>query len=126
MIKLSLGLAYLHYALKRQSENRHYLMMQGFSFLQNYYNDRHMSKVPSERQEAEFNLGRAYHMLGLTHLAIPYYERCLDLSQAFNDEGSESNLEDYAQEAAFTLQGIWATSGRTELAQAVTEKWLVV
>lgn len=126
MIKLSLGLAYLHYALKRQSENRHYLVMQGFSFLQNYYNDRHISEVLSERQEAELNLGRAYHMLGLTHLAIPYYERCLDLSQASDDEGLESNLEDFAREAAFTLQGIWATSGRMELAHAVTGRWLVI
>ena len=126
MIKLSLGLAYLHYALKRQSENRHYLIMQGFSFLQKYYNDRRGSKVLSERQEAEFNLGRAYHMLGLTHLAIPYYERCLDLSRAFDGGGSESYLEDFAQDAAFTLQGIWAASGRIERAQAVTERWLVI
>ena len=100
--------------------------MQGFSFLQSYYNDRHLSKVPSERQEAEFNLGRAYHMLGLIHLAIPSYERCLDLSPALDDEGLESSLEDFAQEAAFTLQGIWATSGRMDLAHAVTERWLVI
>jgi hypothetical protein len=28
-------------------------------------------------QEADFNLGRAYHQLGLVHLAVPYYEKAL-------------------------------------------------
>lgn len=28
-------------------------------------------------QEADFNLGRAYHQMGLLHLAVPYYEKAL-------------------------------------------------
>ncbi|XP_044718027.1 transcription factor tau subunit sfc4 [Hirsutella rhossiliensis] len=36
MINLSLGLAYVHYGLKRQSANRQYLLLQGQAFLSRY------------------------------------------------------------------------------------------
>ncbi|KAK7393974.1 transcription factor TFIIIC subunit tfc4, partial [Neonectria punicea] len=36
MVNLSLGLAYVHYGLKRQSTNRQYLLLQGQSFLSQY------------------------------------------------------------------------------------------
>jgi len=127
MINLSLALGYIHYSLKRQSENRHYIMIQGFSFLFTYYDIRHASLVPSEKQEANYNVARAYHILGLTHLAIPYYERCLalreDVRRAASEEGA---TEDFSREAAMALQGIWATSGNVEMAREVTERWLVI
>lgn len=126
MINLSLALGYIHYALKRQSENRHHLIMQGFSFLFAYYDLRKVSNVPSERQEGEFNVGRAYHLLGLTHLAIPFYERCLVMSEDIEQTSGGDAVEDFATEAAFALQGIWAASGEVHLAQEVTEKWLLL
>jgi len=146
MITLSLALAYLHYALKRQSSNRHHLLVQGFSFLFAYYDFRKVSQIPSERQEGEFNVARAYHMLGLTHLAIPYYERVLRISEEMGEgergggeggdgakggDGREQERggaggEDFATEAAFALQGIWAAGGEVDLAQKLTEKWLLL
>jgi len=155
MITLSLALAYLHYALKRQSSNRHHLLVQGFSFLFAYYDFRKVSQIPSERQEGEFNVARAYHMLGLTHLAIPFYERVLRISEEMGEgeggggregegrdggkggEGGEGGEEtegrdrgnggeDFATEAAFALQGIWAAGGEVDLAQKLTEKWLLL
>ena len=125
-IKLSLALGYLHYALKRQAENRHHILMQGFAFLLEYYDSRQRATSSSEKQEAEFNVGHAYHLLGLTHLAIPYYERCLDLSPAVQTEKVDVGGEDFAQEAAFALQGFWAASGNMRKARAVTDFWLVV
>ena len=126
MINLSLALGYLHVAIKRQSGNRQYMIMQGFSFLLRYYDLRKRSEFPIERQECEFNVGRAYHMLGLTHLAIPYYERCLELSSEVQREGGLGAAEDYSTEAAFTLQVHWAASGEVELAQKITARWLVL
>jgi general transcription factor 3C polypeptide 3 (transcription factor C subunit 4) len=126
MVNLSLALAYIHLSFKRQSENRHFLIMQGFSFLFTYYDSRKTSKAPSERQEAEYNIGRTYHMLGLTHLAIPYYERCLAMSEEVRKDYDESVSEDFSIEAAFALQGIYSTSGEMELAQQITRKWLVM
>ena len=126
MINLSLGLGYLHYALKRQSENRHYLIMQGLSFLLVYYDHRSNSEFAIDRQEAECNVGRAYHMIGLTHLAIPYYERCLEFNGQVRGEVANGVLEMFTREAAFALQGLWATSGKPELAGEVTKRWLLL
>ena len=136
-ILLSLALSYIHHALKRQSENRHYMVMQGLSFMQEYRAVREKSTVPQERQEMEFNFARVYHMLGLAHLAVQGYERCLALSEEIergrtktNDDDSDgSNVgwaENFSREAAYALQGLYAMSGEVEKARQVTERWLVV
>lgn len=71
-------------------------------------------------------MAHAYHLLGLTHLAVPYYERCLAMSAAAKVEGLGCGAEDFAQEAAFALQSFWAASGNMEEAREHTEMWLVV
>lgn len=100
--------------------------MQGLSFLLEYYNSRQRSSSLSEKQEAEFNVGHAYHILGLTHLAIPYFERCLDLSTALKTADISCGGEDFGREAAIALQGLWAMGGNIERARRVTEQWLVI
>ena len=100
--------------------------MQGLAFLLQYYDSRKGSSRLSEKQEAEYNVAHAYHLLGLTHLAIPYYERCLALSPATQVEESDCEAEDFAKEAAFALQSFWVASGNKGKAREVTEKWLVV
>ncbi|CAG8767795.1 3380_t:CDS:2, partial [Gigaspora rosea] len=57
LISISIGLAYLHRAMQRQTDNRHLQIMQGFTFLFNYY------ELKARNQEAEYNLGRAFHQL---------------------------------------------------------------
>ncbi|KAI9873850.1 MAG: transcription factor TFIIIC subunit tfc4 [Pleopsidium flavum] len=126
MINLSLALGYIHYALKRQSENRHYLVMQGFSFLFAYYDLRQSSASLQEKQEAEYNVARTYLLLGLTHLAVPYYQKCLELSQEIHSSQAVGHTEDFGREAAVALQGIWGQGGDLELARVVTEKWLSI
>ncbi len=126
MINLSLALGYLHYAIKRQSGNRHHLIIQGFAFLFTYYELRQHAEVASGKQEAEYNVARAYHMLGLTHLAIPYYRRCLALSNDVGTDGLDSTQEEFAKEAAFSLQGLWAANGELNEALEVTERWLIL
>ena len=125
-IKLSLALGYLHYALKRQAENRHHILMQGLALLLEYYDSKQQSNSYSEKQEAEYNVGHAYHILGLTNLAIPYYEQCLELSEAVRAEMGRYNGEDFVNEAAVALQGFWAASGNVERAREVTERWMVI
>lgn len=126
MIKLSLALGYLHYALKRQADNRHHILMQGLAFLLEYYDCRQRSSRSSEKQEAEYNVAHAYHLLGLTHLAIPHYERCLAMSAAVQVDESDCGAENFAQDAVLALQSFWAASGNMEKARQLTEKWLVV
>lgn len=100
--------------------------MQGLALLLEYYDSRQESSSYSEKQEAEFNVGHAYHILGLTHLAIPYYERCLDLSMAVQAESMSCKGEDFVNEAAVALQGFWAASKNVEKARGVTERWMVI
>lgn len=126
MIHLSIALSYLHHAFKRQSDSRNYLTTQGFSFLYSYYDIRQKSLAPYERQEADYNMARAFHMLGLTHLAIPFYERCLDQTTVIHGRCSGSTSEEFTREAAFALQGIWAMDGEIIRARQLSETWLIM
>jgi general transcription factor 3C polypeptide 3 (transcription factor C subunit 4) len=123
MINLSTGLAYVHLALKRQTDNRQQNIIQGTTFLFRYYISRKNSVHVEERQEAHFNMARTYHMLGLTHLAIPYYERVFTESW----QGT-SNLdqEGLVVNAAYNLQTLYATAGNSKLADYITKEWLVI
>ena len=123
MINLNVGLSYIHHSLKRQAENRQYLILQGLTFLFTYYDTRKSSPNIEERQEAHYNIARVYHMLGLTNLALPYYEKVFG---ELEGRERESSREDLVVEAAFNLQGIYAMAGNRELARVVTERWLVI
>ena len=124
IIKLSLALGYLHHALKRQADNRHQLLMQGLAFLFEYHDCRQSDGGIAEKQEAAYNVARALHMLGLTNLAETYYQQCLIMSKAMQQVCAMSEVEDFAQEAAFALQGIWAMNGNDEKALEITIQWL--
>ncbi|KAL8992356.1 MAG: hypothetical protein Q9169_007160 [Polycauliona sp. 2 TL-2023] len=121
-INLSLALAYIQHAFKRQSENRHHLIMQGLTFLFTYYDLRHKSPVQSEQQEANFNVARTYHMLGLTHSAVLYYERCF-ASQV--DPNGDADVG-FAIEAAFAVRNIWAADEQASEVRDITSRYLVM
>jgi len=125
MINLSIGLAYIHHALKRQSENRQYGVLQGMTFLLQYYNSRKQADRIEERQEAHFNMARVHHMLGLVHLAVPYYLKVLH-GKEDGVEGKYSERDDLAFNAAYNLQTIYVIAGNKELAKQITQEWLVI
>ncbi|ODH21706.1 hypothetical protein ACO22_05629 [Paracoccidioides brasiliensis] len=145
MVLLSIGLSYIHHSLKRQSDNRHYLIMQGLSFMQEYRRVREKSPIPQERQEVEFNFARVWQMLGLMHLAVRGYQRCLafsgeigaererfkkqkEMATAVGDGTSDKRVwvEDFSREAAFALQCLYSFSGETKLAKEITDRWLII
>ena len=132
MINLNVGLVYVHYALRRQADNRQYLILQGLTFMFIYYNMRKTSPNLDERQEAHYNIARVYHMLGLTNLAIPYYElvfKELEAAQGEEDRplgGRDESREDLVTNAAYNLQSVYCMAGNEELALRVTRKWLVI
>ncbi|KAK8057542.1 TPR-like protein [Apiospora saccharicola] len=141
MVNISIGLAYVHYSLKRQAENRQYLIVQGLTFLHKYYDQRLASAgtCSMQRQEAHYNLARSYHQLGLTHLAIQYYQRVLheiEANQALEAEAEGENeeartrrrrrMENLAQEAAYNIQNCCLIGGDMEAARAVAERHLVL
>ncbi|KJZ75989.1 hypothetical protein HIM_04445 [Hirsutella minnesotensis 3608] len=88
MINLSLGLAYVHYGLKRQSANRQYLLLQGQAFLSRYLEP--AGTEPDEStSERLYNVGRLFHLLGIGHLASRYYN---DAMGACAREGGNQDM----------------------------------
>ncbi|KAF2835921.1 TPR-like protein [Patellaria atrata CBS 101060] len=90
VVNLCIASAYIQHGMKRHSENRQYQLQQGIAFLQKYYDIR--SREAGEKgavllQEAEFNMARTWHLLGLGELAIQAYERVFELSGKVQEEG---------------------------------------
>ncbi|KAL7327548.1 transcription factor TFIIIC subunit tfc4 [Mucor circinelloides] len=140
---LCLGLSLLHAAIQRKSDNRHLQIMQGMMFIFEY------AKIAKYNQEAEYNIGRAFHLLGLTHLAVPHYEKTLSMRRAADgtvehrpvedvykwplneqeEEGLEQDMDDeydLKAEAAYNLHLIYITSGSVSLAQILMLKYCSV
>ncbi|KAJ5788676.1 Tetratricopeptide-like helical [Penicillium paradoxum] len=92
-VLLSIALSFIHHSLKRQSDNRHYLIMQGLSFMHEY---RLVRERPGtllvEKQEMEFNSARVWHSLGLAHLAVEGYDRVLQLGEQIQEEAKQKAL----------------------------------
>ncbi|KAF2433705.1 TPR-like protein [Tothia fuscella] len=132
IINLCIAISYVQMGYKRQSENRQYQIQQGLSFLFQYYDIRMKGNVALHMQEAEFNVGMMWHSLGLLHLALPAYERALQLSERvqaekLNDGDVYGGIkEDFAAEAAYAIQTILVVGGDAEGARRITEQWLVL
>lgn len=133
LINLSTALAYIHYALKRQATNRQYLLTQGFAFLFRYYRDRlaaaDADNSPARRQEAHFNVARAYSLIGLTNLAVEYYRKVL-MEEGEGQDGKIRSAvmgdEDLRVEAAYNIRSMCYLLGDVEGARAVAGRWLVL
>lgn len=129
-INLAIAAAYVQHAFKRQSENRQMQIQTGLAFLHRYKAIRYRQGSTLLKQEAEFNEARFYHTIGLTHLAIPAYQRCLDMNQAVitdakSRDGRSGYVENFSREAAYALQLIYAMNGNTALAIRISRTWLV-
>jgi general transcription factor 3C polypeptide 3 (transcription factor C subunit 4) len=90
-------------------------------------------------------------LLGIMHLAIPEYERCLALAEGvreearerkrgeregmriddgdgedWEDEEEEADPEEFTQEAAFALMHILAMNSNERAAKKIADKYLVL
>jgi hypothetical protein len=110
------------------------------------------AKLVGPTQETEYNIARAFHLIGLTHLAIPHYEKVLcmpstvkssvrnqkpiddvykwplyGLELAEWEEDQEDDDEtDIKREAAYNLHLIYITSGSMNLAQILLLKYCTI
>lgn len=130
----------------RQADNRHHLLVQGMGFLTLYRKLRGASaltgedgvKAGSERVsnaslEASYNIGRAFHSIGLLHMAVPQYEAVLR-GHDINEElaGGEETADAVAagfdpyREAAYNLSLIYTINGNGRAARVLYEKYLGV
>lgn len=104
-------------------------------------------KLAGYCQESEYNLARAFHLLGLSHLAVPHYEKALclpskakagilkekPLDEVYTwpiDEEEcdykEEDETDLSREAAYNLHLIYVTSGSMNLAQILLMKYCTI
>lgn len=119
----TLALTHIGRALQRQTTNRQLQIMEGLSFMQEYSEIRcAQGNNKGESQEADYNMGRIFHMLALQTFACKYYERVLE----YDDEqvgGDEFNLK---VNAAYNLQLMYYQAGNKQLAKKMVEKYLVI
>ncbi|KAG2491648.1 hypothetical protein HYH03_010018 [Edaphochlamys debaryana] len=127
-------------------------ILEAFAFLQAYQ----QTRGSALSQEAAYNLGRAAHQLGLTHIAHHYYEAALAApppappsaadgasagpygapagpwagsglaSWASGPAAAAERTWDLRREAAHNLVALYKSSGATALAREVMMKYLVV
>ncbi|KAM4626310.1 general transcription factor 3C polypeptide 3 [Discoglossus pictus] len=109
---LCIGLTFIHMASQKFVLKRHALLVQGFSFLNRYLDLR------GPCQETYYNLGRALHQMGLTHFAIHFYQKALELPP-LQLEGIEEDQTDLRRDIAFNLSLIYQNSGNKEMARKV-------
>lgn len=132
VINLSIANTYIAKAMSLSSENKQYGIAQGLAFFYRYYDLRVKSGKASHLQEAEYNLARMWHQLGLVHLAVPAYQKVSkfsgDVQQAGGEDGCQNmeEITDFSQEAAFALQSIFVAAGNRKAAAAIAEEWLVL
>ncbi|KAL7753572.1 transcription factor TFIIIC subunit tfc4 [Sorochytrium milnesiophthora] len=120
MVNFALGSAYVHRVMQRNTNNRHHQVAQALTFLYRYYE----LSGGDESQEANFNLGRAFHGIGLTAFARKHYLRVLELSKL--NESSIDPMHDLCREAAYNLAHIYIQSGSGHLAQRVLYEFCAV
>ncbi|CDO92765.1 unnamed protein product [Kluyveromyces dobzhanskii CBS 2104] len=116
MLDLMIGLSHLHRSMQRLTGNRHFQILQGFKYLYQYHELRHKYYSDIERQEADYNIGRAYHILGLFSPAVKYYKKVLD------------NYEDLnlKKHAAYNLILIYNESENFALSNHLMEQYLSI
>lgn len=107
-------------ATQKFSVKKDYLVAQGLGFFSVYKKLR----GPDGLHEVEFNIGRAYHQIGMLHLAIEQYKKVLSLKPPLAEK--YPSVLDLKREAAFNLHLIYKASGANEIAKMYLYKYIVV
>eukprot|EP00967_Tisochrysis_lutea_P132744 scaffold232167_cov30-Tisochrysis_lutea.AAC.5 len=116
--------------MSRKNQHRGHSALVGLSWMQEYARRR----GPEYAQEVAFNLGRAYHHVGMTHLAVPLYIEVLlrverDSHAARGDTASSaSNVvgKDLTLEAAHNLACLCSSHGNSKLASQIVRTYMRV
>lgn len=83
-------------------------------------------------QEVEYNFGRAFHQLGLLHLAVKHYRRALGISQKGLGGGDGwaplpyESVTSTQRLAAHNLALIYRNSGAAALARSLRRRFITI
>ncbi|OEL24302.1 General transcription factor 3C polypeptide 3 [Dichanthelium oligosanthes] len=133
LINLCVGTALISLALGFRLQNKYQCIVQAFAFLYKYL------RLCGDSQEALYNIGRAYHHIGLNTLAAVYYEKALAIevedlpipklpyeAGSCAQEDLRPGYCDVRREAAFNLHLIYKKSGATDLARRILKTYCTV
>lgn len=116
MLAFLMGVTLIQMACQKFSAKKHSLVTQGVAFLWQYKDLR----GPCGLQEVYYNIGRAFHQLGLLPAAAHHYKLVLESTPP------DEPMLDLCQEAAFNLHLIYINAGCIDLAQMYLDKYVVV
>ncbi|CCD23565.1 transcription factor TFIIIC subunit TFC4 NDAI_0B05320 [Naumovozyma dairenensis CBS 421] len=116
MVNLLMGLSHLHRSMQRLTAHRHFQILHGLRYLFRYHDIRSTKYTELEKQEADYNIGRAFHLIGLVSIAITYYDKVLN-------NYSEEKLK---RHAAYNSIIIYQESGNIELANSLMRDYLTI
>ncbi|XP_071869331.1 general transcription factor 3C polypeptide 3 [Bombus fervidus] len=121
LLALLIGVTLLQMACQKFSAKKNQLVSQAIAFLKKY------SQLRNEdgEQETYYNMGRAFHQIGLLPAAVQFYKLVLD-----KDPGDlvkkNSYLLDLRKEAAFNLHLIYLQSENYLLARMYLENYITI
>lgn len=107
-------------ACQKFSAKKHSLVTQSVAYFWKYKDLRGKEGL----QESYYNIGRAFHQLGLLPPAVHHYKKSLEIKSKFLEKYSEHlSLQ---REAAFNLHLIYHASGARDIARMYLEKYCVI
>ncbi|XP_015439993.1 PREDICTED: general transcription factor 3C polypeptide 3 [Dufourea novaeangliae] len=121
LLALLIGITLFQMACQKSSAKKNQLIIQGIAFLKKYC----QLRGEDGKQETYYNMGRAFHQIGLLPAAMHFYKLVLN-----EDPGdlvkNNSHLLDLKQEAAFNLHLIYMQSENYLLARMYLENYITV
>ncbi|XP_053984684.1 general transcription factor 3C polypeptide 3 isoform X1 [Hylaeus volcanicus] len=121
LLALLIGVTLLQMACQKLSAKKNQLVIQAIAFLKKYC----QLRGEDAKQEAYYNMGRAFHQIRLLSAAIHFYKLALN-----EDPGDLVKKNSYflnlKQEAAFNLHLIYLESENYLLAKMYLEKYIVI
>lgn len=115
-----LGVTLFQMACQKFSAKKHSLVTQGLAFMWKYQQYRGEDGY----QEVHYNIGRAFHQLGLLPAAIHHYEEALNFISPLTE--TYPHLLDLKREAAFNLYLIYMNSGACDIARSYIDKYIII
>ncbi|VDO63878.1 unnamed protein product [Schistosoma margrebowiei] len=119
LLTLLLAVGFLSMSMQKHIGSRHLAILQAVGFLGEY------KRLRGDCQEVNYNIARACHQLLITHMAIHYYEKVLDMEPIGNNP-EEKSLTNLHKEAAFNLALLYRTNGNPSMARHILQKYVVI
>ncbi|RTG88192.1 general transcription factor 3C polypeptide 3 (transcription factor C subunit 4) [Schistosoma bovis] len=119
LLTLLLAVGFLSMSMQKHIGSRHLAVLQAVGFLGEY------KRLRGDCQEVYYNIARACHQLSITHMAIHYYEKVLDMEPIGNNP-EEKSLTNLYKEAAFNLALLYRTNGNPSMARHILQKYVII